>query len=260
MRRSFFDMPPTALFFGFIFGVLVTGHAVAEDINTGSYRWISEHYPPFNYQDANGNAQGMSVDVVKAIWERLDVSEEDRRIEFMPWARGYSIAQRAANAVIFSTTYTDERLKTFAFVGPVFPVNIVILARKSDRLQIVAHDQLKQLKIGVVRQDIGEQLLSERGVGRDAIVTTNSIRQLIKLLNSGRVDAIAYGYEIAIWSIREMGMDLSHYEIAYPLLEGQLGFAFNKGLGKDQLQRMQDVLEQLRSEGILEQIRQKHLE
>ncbi|MEH6625358.1 MAG: transporter substrate-binding domain-containing protein [Motiliproteus sp.] len=260
MSRSSFDKPLVFLFFCFTFSLLATTNALAESQMAVPYRWVSEHYPPYNYQDENGHAKGMSVDVVKAIWERMEVPEADRKIEFMPWARGYSIAQSELNAVIFSTTYTDDRLEKFLFVGPVFPVNVVILARKSDRLQVTTVDQLNKLKLGVVRQDIGEQLLLKRGVDASAIVSTNSVHQLIKLLDLGRIDGIAYGYEIAVWSMRELNIELSQYEIVYPLLEGQLGFAFNKKVDKDQLQRMQAVLEALKSEGVLEKIRKNYLE
>ena len=64
-------------------------------------RWISEQYPPYNYRDQDGHAAGMSVEVVKHLWDALGTDAEDRKIEFLPWARGYGITLREPGSVIF---------------------------------------------------------------------------------------------------------------------------------------------------------------
>ncbi len=223
-------------------------------------RWISEQYAPYNYLDDDGQPQGMSVDVLKAIWERLGIAEEQRKIEFLPWARGYALTRNQPGTVLFSTTYTPARLKIFSFVGPIVPNRIVILSRKVDKIRITEDLDLQKLKIGVVREDIGEQLIIDRGVGRESIVASNLAASLVKLLDRGRVDAIAYGYDIAVWNMLRAGIDPDQYEVVYLLLDGELGFAFHPETDPAVLQQLQAVVDELRRDGTISEIRQRYVD
>ncbi|MCW8885835.1 MAG: transporter substrate-binding domain-containing protein, partial [Motiliproteus sp.] len=222
-------------------------------------RWISEHYPPYNFQDEGGNPRGMSVEVVTHLWDVLKLSPSQRKIEFLPWARGYGIVQRQTASVLFSTTYTPQRLELFAFVGPVFPIRVAIISPRSRALSILNIDQLNQLRIGVVRRDIGEQLLLEQGVDKKAIVSTNSVNQLIKLLKADRVDGIAYAEGVTRWTMDKQGVDFQDYESVYTLLEGKLGLAFNKDTDKKLLGRIQREIELMENQGTLERISDRYL-
>ncbi|OMH25655.1 ABC transporter substrate-binding protein [Motiliproteus sp. MSK22-1] len=241
-----------------IFVFFVCARAAAEE--DGRLRWLSEHYAPYNYVDDKGQPQGITVDVLKALWNKLEVPERLRKIEFMPWARGYAVVQRAPDTVLFSTTYTPAREKIFNFVGPVVENKIVILSRKQDRLQIASDPDLKGLIIGVVREDIGEQIIIEKGVDRSSIVASNLASNLVQLLNRKRVDAIAYSYDVAVWNMLKLGIDPREFEISYLLLGGEMGFAFHKNTNPILLQRFQKALDDLKIDGTVEQIRRTYLE
>ena len=222
-------------------------------------RWISEQYPPFNYRDQDGIAAGMSVEVVKHLWDAMDIDADARKIEFFPWARGYNITLREPGSVIFSTTYTPQRLDKFIFVGPLFPVRVAIITSAGHIAHISSISELNQYRLGVVREDIGEQLLLEKKFEESNIVTANSIEQLIKLLQIGRIDGIAYSEDVARWTMKKLGVDQSKFRTVYTLLDGQLGLAFNKTTDVGLISRVQYHLDVMTEKGVLRRIREDYL-
>ena len=92
------------------------------------------------------------------------------------------------------------------------------------------------------------------------IVASNLATNLVKLLDRKRVDAIAYGYDVAVWYMLKEGIDPSQFEIAYRLLGGELGYAFYKGTDSKLLEQYQVALDELRAEGKLERIRRSYLD
>ncbi|WP_207060973.1 transporter substrate-binding domain-containing protein [Motiliproteus sp. SC1-56] len=233
--------------------------ALSAEGDLAQVRWISEQYPPYNYTDPDGEARGIAVDVLAEVWRRLEVGLTRGAIEFLPWARGYALLQREPNTALFSTTYTPERQRLFRFVGPYIDTRVVLVAPRRAHLKLTRDEELDSLRIGVVREDIGAQLLRTRGVGSQNLVFSNSSRNLVRLLEYGRVDAIAYSYDVAVWSMLNGGMDPTDYQIVYSLLEGDLGFAFHSETDPRMLEHMQEVLQALIKEGVVEQIRLRYL-
>lgn len=132
--------------------------------------WITEEYPPFNYRDSStGELTGASVEVLETIFRKLGVKKDTRDIKIYPWARGYHKVLNEPGSALFSTTYTYDRLQKMKFVGPVVPNVVGVIARKSDAIKISSAKDLERLRISVVRDDIGEQLLLAEGVPETAI-------------------------------------------------------------------------------------------
>ena len=93
-----------------------TRHAIEE------MGWMTEQYPPFNYvDDEDGKLNGITVDVLMAMFKKVGVTLDPTDIEVLPWARGYKRVLEKPGSVLFSTTYTVERLQNFRFVGPIIP-------------------------------------------------------------------------------------------------------------------------------------------
>nr|WP_246480399.1 transporter substrate-binding domain-containing protein [Motiliproteus sediminis] len=220
---------------------------------------MSEEYPPYNFTDAEGNARGVAVDSLALLWQQLGLSLGTGAIEFLPWARGYARLQREPNTALFAMTYTPSRVQQFRFVGPLVPIHMVLLARRDSPPRVTSDDDLKSLRLGVVREDIGQQLLLERGVDTSSMVVTDRASKLVELLQRGRVDAIAYSYDVVTWNMREAGVDPQNFTIIYTLLEGELGYAFHRDTDPALLQRLQQGLEQLQQAGEISSIRAHYL-
>ncbi|MEH6824909.1 MAG: transporter substrate-binding domain-containing protein [Motiliproteus sp.] len=235
----------------------ITFSEIEQGVQAPQTRWMSEQYPPYNYIDPQGKARGISVEILAAMWQQLGIPEQP--LEFLPWARSYTLLQRQPQTALFAMTYTPTREQLFRFVGPFIRTRIVLLAPRSARLQITNNAEIEALKIGVVRDDIGASLLNERGISQDRIIHSNQAENLIKLLHRGRVDAIAYSDDVAEWKMRKAGIDPQEYESVFTLLEGQLGFAFHAQTPAPWLNRLQQALEQVEASGAAQKIRQKYL-
>ncbi|MFT6915807.1 MAG: polar amino acid transport system substrate-binding protein [Motiliproteus sp.] len=219
--------------------------------------WMSEEYPPFNHTDSQGQARGLSVEILAAIWKQAGLPKQP--IEFLPWARSYTRLLRTPETALFSMTYTPKREQLFRFVGPIVATRIVLLAPLSAGLHIADASDIGALRIGVVRDDIGATLLSDLGISEDRIVYSNQADNLIQLLHRGRVDAIAYSHGVAVWNMRQAGIDPRLYESIFTLLQGELGFAFHAQTPDQVIDPLQHALTAIEESGEADRIRQKYL-
>jgi len=242
----------------FCLGLLPWSSAIAAAPPT-PLTWMSEEYPPINFSDAEGRPQGVAVEVLIELGRRLGIPLRVDDIAILPWARAYLRLQQEPNTALFTMAYTAARERQFRFVGPLLPIRTVLLARKDRALKITDDQQLRQLRIGVVRQDIGEQLLLERGIDSAALEHSNLAVNLVHLLQRGRVDAIAYGYDAVIWHMRNNGIDPQAFEIVATLQQGQLGYAFHRDTDSALLQRLQQHLDALLAEGVVDRIHARYL-
>ncbi len=106
-------------------------------------------------------------------------------------------------------------------------------------------------RIGVIRDDVGEQMLLELGVPREAMQEANYVTQLAEQLMKKRIDLLAYDESAALWFTSQAGLDPKLFKTVYILKEGELYFAFNKNVPKklvDQLQKGIDILKQQTNE------------
>jgi len=157
-------------------------------------------------------------------------------------------------------TYTKERAKLFKLVGPVIPSTNSIIAKKSSHLKINSVSDMNHLKIGVIREDIGDHLLKGLKVKRRAIKREKNPQKMIAKLEKGRFDAIAYADDITFYNMKLMGIDSSKYETVYTLKEGAMYYAFHKDTDDRILHQLQKALDQLKKNGTVDSIASKYLQ
>jgi polar amino acid transport system substrate-binding protein len=252
----------------FLLCLLMSNPAAAEqDLSDSSQviqaiqnlNWITEELPPYNYRDPDtGEITGASVDVLMLIFSRLGIERDSINLKLYPWARGYHKVLSDAGTVLFSTTYTQERLQNMKFLGPVVPSVVAIIARKSRQLSIESVKDLNQLKISVVRDDIGEQLLVEQGVKPEAIDPLNSGLSMVKKLASGRVDAVAYTFIATLSLFEQANINPDDFEIIYVLKQSNMGYAFHSATDARILEPMRKALDELIVDGTRAKILAKY--
>lgn len=219
---------------------------------------ITEEYPPFNFKK-DGKLQGISIDLIMSMYEKMGLSIGRRDIKLWPWARGYKSALTKKNTCLFSTTRTEERDKLFKWVGPIAPTQIVLVAKKSKKIKINSLSDVKAYKVGVVRDDVGEQLLTNGGVGGKSIDRTPSLLTNIKKLNAGRLDMISYEENVTSWTIKSAGLNPDDYETVYVLKKSELFFTLHKDTDSAIAQKLQKALDDLKSSGDYQRILDTYL-
>ncbi|MFE8070878.1 transporter substrate-binding domain-containing protein [Marinobacteraceae bacterium S3BR75-40.1] len=240
-----------------VLALMLPGWAASESLK--DIRWMSEQYPPYNYVDDNGTPKGVTFDVLFKMFEKIGYKLPKGDVEFLPWARSYRTLQSDPHTALFSMTYTPEREKLFQFVGPIIPSKIGVIAKKSRGLSVASADDLNGLTIGAIRDDIGHQMLQSQGVKDGSIHLMSNTRNMLKMLQRDRVDAVAYGNDIALWNLKQMGADTSEYEVVYILKDGKMGYAFHKDTDPALLKKLQAALDQLKADGSVESISNQYL-
>ena len=215
--------------------------------------WYSEEYPPYNYE-VDGEVVGISTDILLAAFEKIGANISRKDIRIIPWNRGYKFIQTRPGTALYSMTYTEERLKSMKFVGPAVPTRVSVIAPKSTQISADTPADLDGLKIGVVRDDVGDQLLL-KVLGNDTNVSRkNSLKQLMYLLHSGRIDAVSYSAGVFQHAARKAGDDPGLYEEVFVLEEGQLGYAFHNATDPAILVPLQKAVDELSADGTVERI------
>ena len=122
--------------------------AVAE----AEVRILTCEEPPTNFME-EGELRGMTVEIVRAIRDRLGIYDE---IEILPWARAYRIAKREPGVVIFTCAITPERVAHgFHFVGPVTTRRYVLWMKRGAGIGLSDIGEITErgLSLGTVRGD-----------------------------------------------------------------------------------------------------------
>ncbi|OEU71116.1 MAG: hypothetical protein BA863_09845 [Desulfovibrio sp. S3730MH75] len=66
-------------------------------------------------------------------------------IKVMPWAQGYTMAQRQPNVALYSTTRTESRENLFKWVGPLATMKWVFFAKAGSGIKISSLDDAKKV-------------------------------------------------------------------------------------------------------------------
>ncbi|MGF1741832.1 ABC transporter substrate-binding protein [Vibrio profundum] len=218
-------------------------------------KFLTESYPPYNYRES-GKIVGLSVDVLNAASKA--VGDPVKKIELQPWVRGYKSAISGPMVVLFSTTRNKERESKFKWAGPISSTEIVVLAKKSKNIKISNPKDFDKYAIGVVREDIGQQLLTSLGVIPKSIKAVSRPDMIIKQLEHDRVDMIAYENNVAKTMMTNAGMTPSDYETVYVLSKSFLYFAFSLDTPNEYVSKLQKGIDLIESNGKLESIKSKY--
>ncbi|MGF1756055.1 transporter substrate-binding domain-containing protein [Vibrio makurazakiensis] len=212
-----------------------------------SLTFFTENYPPANFE-SNGQLTGYSVDILRAAGEAVGQDIKLQQISIFPWPRSYRNTLNMDNTVLFSTTRTEHREDLFQWVGPITDIRVVVMARKQDNITITNPIDMGRYKIGVIRDDIGEQSLLQLGIPMDSMQEAMSVTTLAEQLMKERIELLAYAEKAAYWWSKQAGINSDLFEVVYVLEEGYLYYAFNNNVDKKALKQLQKGLDIIKSQ------------
>jgi polar amino acid transport system substrate-binding protein len=234
--------------------------SVTTFIQASEIKMMTENYPPYN-MEVDGKLQGLSVDVVEAMLKQMGSKKNKYDIELLSWSKAYDSAKNNKNNMVFSTTRTKSREKSFKWVGPITKTTIGITALKNRNIVIKNISDLKKYKIGCIKKDIGESLLIENKIPKENLVSidgTNSLATTFYKLERDKIDMFAYETKVANYSADLNGFDSDEYEVVYTLSNGELYFAFNRLTSDKTIQKWQKALDKIKANGIYQEIIKKY--
>ncbi|EGA70213.1 hypothetical protein VISI1226_04325 [Vibrio sinaloensis DSM 21326] len=224
---------------------LTVGHTQATTF--ANLQYLTEEYPPFNYSEQQ-SVTGISVDLLLAASKAVGHEVNRSDIKVQPWPRAYRSALIRPNTVLFATTRTEAREMLFKWAGPIIQTRIVILAKRSKNIEVNHPMDMAQYRIGVIRDDVGEQLLLGLGVPRDSMVESSVPQTLAKQFAKDRIDVWAYEENVARWWLKKQGLTSEELQVVHILEEGELYYAFNLSVKDEVVKQLQTGIDRVKVE------------
>ncbi|WP_337539877.1 basic amino acid ABC transporter substrate-binding protein [Suilimivivens sp.] len=188
-------------------------------------------FPPFEYVDDNGEADGFDMALCKAIGEKLGV---EVKIENMEFASLVSSIGSKIDIAAAGMTVTDERKESVDFSNPYYEaVQYVIVSADSD---IATADDLKDKTIGVQLGTTGDFIAEEY---TSNVAQYNKAVDAVNDLVNGKVDVVIIDknpalvfetkFEGKVKAIEgaQFGFETEEYAIALPKGDAALADAVN---------------------------------
>jgi polar amino acid transport system substrate-binding protein len=217
---------------------------------------VTEEYPPYNFLDSNKKVSGMSTDVVEEVLRRAKL---DYHLEIYPWARAYKMAQDTPYVLIYSIGRSAKRETLFKWVDVIAPYDVYLYKLKSrPEIQVTKLDELKNFKIGAVRDDIRAQYLEKLGLKLD-LTSADSFNS--KKLAVNRIDMFPIDEVALIALYKREGVDPDTVVKVFKLedLSSGLYMAFSKQTPDEVVNKCKTALAEIKKDGTLEKIRLKYL-
>lgn len=215
----------------FLLALLIIGH-----LNASSETWplqiYTEHFPPFNYVNPQGEPAGLVYDLLVLMLEQMERPDLVDRIEFVPWARGYHETTRQPDTLLFSAVRNYEREKEFIWVGPVTSSTNYLIGRAELLAELpdnYSASDLQALTVGAVRRDFGELVVRQHPILRFApIQIVGDPRQAALMLKAGHIDLWSYNVPAARHILHSLMEDPDRYLPVFKMGdENDVYFAFN---------------------------------
>lgn len=233
--------------FALVVMLLSPSHGLARQSSFLDLHLATEDYAPMNYFE-RGQLKGISIDLLKLIWQREGISSEPEIILY-PWARAYFELQNEPNFVLFAVARIPSRENLFQWACPIVDTEYILLAPKSHKIKIASVDELQQYTIGTVRSDVSEQALLSILNEPFNILSNTRMQPNLELMDKGRIQLIAYDKLGANQMLRNAGREPDDFESVFTIADSQTCFAFNPNVPKQTVARFQAHLQEIVASG-----------
>lgn len=231
-----------------------------DDVNTATKGTIivgSDDYPPFNYEDTNGNLTGIDVDLAKEAFGRLGYEIEFKAID---WEKKKELVDAGKIDCIWGSFSIDGREKDYKWTDAYMYSRQVVAVRKDSGINsltdlagktVAVQSTTKPEEIFLIRKDPRIPQVKE--------VFSLQNRELVyPYLSEGYADAIA-AHETSIIQC------MKDYELEYKIIEDPLqvvglGVAFSKKDKRGLEKQLSEAFEEMRQDGSMKRIIGKYLE
>jgi len=217
---------------------------------------LTEEWAPYNYSE-NGVLKGFSVEIVQYIIQDLKL---DAVVRVYPSMRATHQLRNRSNAMFISLFRTAEREEEFHWIGPLIDSSIYFYKRKDSSLEITSIEDAK--KVGVIASrhaGLVHQRLKAAGFDNLDDTAVHGLEVYKKLL-AGRSDLGISDAPLGVKHIlKEIGQPVDALtQTPVKILTSALYIAANKKISVQEIARWQKAFDQLKENGIYDQILKKY--
>lgn len=207
---------------------------------------LTEEYPPFNMSGSDGQATGVSTDIVRTLMKNAHI---DVTIDVVPWQRAVMLAHAKPNNCVFSMSRTPEREPNYQWVGPLVYNDWALFAKSGSARKPADIAEVKTTRIGSYIGDAIVDYLQSRGYQVD--VAANDDLNPNKLL-LGRIDYWATGKLIGQYRLKQQ--NISDVEPVLVFNRTEMYLACHPGSSPQLIDRLNKLLVELNKHGDVERI------
>lgn len=158
-------------------------------------------FAPFEFLNEKGEPDGFSVELFRAMMARLGIKY---KLTLEDWGKVQNELNNKQIDLAIGMIYSKERAETVKFGIPHCMISYNIVCRKDNDFANL--DQLKGKSIIVQHKDRAHEYLLTTGL-TDKIITVKNIAEAVKLLASGRYDAVLSFDISSFYFVRKSGYD-----------------------------------------------------
>ncbi|SED43658.1 MULTISPECIES: substrate-binding periplasmic protein [Pseudomonas] len=219
---------------------------------------LTENFPPYNMAK-NGknfaqdeNIDGIAVDIVREMFKRADITYS-LTLRF-PWERIYKLALEKPGYGVFVMARLPDREKLFKWVGPIGPDDWIMLAKADSKISLETLEDARKYKIGAYKGDAIAETLAKQGLNPIVVLRD---QDNAKKLTSGQIDLWATGDPAGRYLARQDGV--TGLKTVLRFNSAELYLALNKDVPDETVAKLQAALDQLRKEGVVDEIMGRYL-
>ncbi|MBK5511726.1 substrate-binding periplasmic protein [Pseudomonas sp. TH15] len=227
---------------------------LAMGANAADLQLLTDNHPPLHFLQGE-QLVGYGVEVVQA----LAAQTGDRiHLQQVPLLRALRMASETPDTGVFTVLRTDERDNRYQWVGPLIEVETALYARSNNQPPVHSLEEADQLgRITVPRKWLIYSYLQQQNLKNLYGVETQE--QMMRLFSLGRTDFVVSDTLSSAALARDQGMEPGRLQYQIPLMRQDTYIAFSPQTDPGQVARWQKALETLRTNGRLEQLRQRWL-
>lgn len=214
-----------------------------------------DDYTPFSYIDVDGNFTGIDVELATEAFDRMGYEAD---FTFINWEEKKELLKDGTIDCVWSSFTMDGRADEYKWAGPYMKSNQVVAVNTDSNINTL--DDLNGKTIAVQSTTKPEDLFRNHEAGMPKFRKVISVKNrdlLFTFLSKGYVDAIA-AHDTSITQFSQ-DFDMKYRILKEPLLEVNLGVAFDldddRGLDK----QLAQVIKEMRADGTIKDVANKYL-
>lgn len=112
---------------------------------------VSEEHPPYEMLNKNGEVVGINIDILKIIFEKLNI---DYEVRILPWKRAWHMMKQGTADAALSVSRNEERKKHVTYpLENLWEAKFIFFTLKENKLALpVGYEEAKKhgLRIGII--------------------------------------------------------------------------------------------------------------
>ncbi len=219
----------------------------SEPVPMSALTYYTEQNPPYNYEE-NGTLQGISIDLLEAITEKMGQKVSRDQVHLVSWDEGYQAVLTGNRSMIFAIARIPSRETSFKWAGPIPPYTTVLFARPENDIVIHTPQDLSSYRIGTITDDAAVQQLADIGVNKTQLVLVPDVPSLIDLTLDGEIDMWADSEISGRYITEQVTGNASTFQVVYSFPDMPIYFGFSRDVPDATVQAFQQGLDALKAE------------